>query len=116
MSKKTFLSAFNITKDWILNEPILNKRKEKEIPAQYIKTSHDGRLHFFLIGQENKGYDQVSISVCIQDIPEGIRLEDEKIYKISISEFQKSKRAETNSRLQSYNINWEFISNNQTQE
>jgi hypothetical protein len=97
---------------------VLERRKEEIIPAQYFRSSTNGKLHFFLVGQENRGYDQPYINVCIKDndIPREIKIEEGKVYEISILEFKESEEAQNNTRKQSYNINGEFISDTHEEE
>ncbi|MDR0861099.1 MAG: hypothetical protein LBO09_09370 [Candidatus Peribacteria bacterium] len=85
----------------------MKRRKEEDIPAQYNSSSYDGKLHFFLVGQENRGLDKPYINVCIKDkdIPREIKIEEGKVYKISILEFKESEEAKNNTRKQSYSIN-----------
>jgi hypothetical protein len=84
-------------------------KTHKEIPARYSNKSPKN-IYYFTIWNEKKGIHTISVNVGIleNNIPKGIKIEEEKIYKIQITGIKEP--TEPQERQQSYIIYGQVIS------
>jgi hypothetical protein len=119
MTEKEFLASFNIANENGIFEQDKIKnfiKNEKDIPARF--NNYAQGAYYFTIGKEDRGIDKPSINVRIdqRNIPEGISIENDTIYKIKITNILESKAAQNNTRKQSYNMDGILIDDKHQEE